>query len=155
MKSLILLSLLFVGCCTVPTVQTAKLVDTLHIPDVSIEFTGKGQLIPVYFTDTIHVADVGKKVQRLATLNASKDTTLSTADGSISLLARYQYPKNEWYFRTAYKPNPILPGTEIQAVVEQKKPSWKETYFWQMVSPLLLFSVLFFFTLISFIRKVK
>lgn len=155
MKTIILSSLLFVGCCTVPTVQTVQLADTLHVPDVSIEFTGTGQLVPVYFTDVIHIADTGKKVQRLAALNASKDTTLTMPDGSISLSARYQYPSNEWYFKTSYRPNPILPGTEIQAVVEQKKPSWKEVYFWQITSPMFLFSILFFFTLIAFIRKVK
>lgn len=155
MKTIILSSLLFVGCCTVPTVQTVQLADTLHVPDVSIEFTGTGQFTPVYVTDTIHIADVGKKVVKLLTLNASKDTTLNAPDGSISLSARYQYPSNEWYFKTAYRPNPILPGTEIQAVVQQKKPSWKEVYFWQITSPMLLFSILFFFTLLTFIRKVK
>jgi hypothetical protein len=150
-----LFSLLFVGCCTVPTVQTVQLADTLHVPNVSIEFTGRGQIVPIYVTDTIQVSDTGKIVQRLATLNASKDTTLYTLNGSISLLARYQYPKNEWYFKTSYRPNPILPGTEVSAVVGQKKPSWKETYFWQFVIPLFVGSSLFFFTLIAFIRKVK
>lgn len=151
----LLFSFLFVGCCTVPTVQTVQLSDTLHVPDVSIEFTGKGELIPVYFTETIKASDTGKTVQKLSSLNASKDTTLNTPDGSISLSARYQWPANEWYFRTAYQPNPILPGTEIQAVVQQKKPSWKEVYFWQIMAPMALLSSLFIFTLISFLRKVK
>lgn len=155
MKFLILSSLLLAGCCTVPTIQTVQLVDTLKIPDVTVEFQGKGQLVPVYFTETIKISDTGKTVQKLATLSASKDTTLSTPDGSISLSARYQWPANEWYFRTAYKPNPILPGTIIQAVVEQRKPSWKEVYFWQFVIPLFIGSSLFFFTLLTFIRKVK
>lgn len=155
MKFLIISALLLAGCCTVPTIQTVQLADTLKIPDVTVEFQGNGKIMPVYITDTIRVSDAGKTVQKLSSLNASKDTTLNTKDGSISLSSRYQWPANEWYFKTSYRPNPILPGTEVQAVVQQRNPSWKEVYFWRFVIPLFIGSSLFFFTLIAFIRKVK
>lgn len=145
--------LILTGCCSAPTIQTVQLADTLKIPDVTVEFQGKGQIMPVYITDTIRVSDTGKTVQKLSSLNVSKDTTIDTNDGLISLSARYQWPNNVWQFRTAYKPNPILPGTEVQSVIKQKEPSWKEVYFWQIVSPFVFFSVCFLILIASVIRK--
>jgi hypothetical protein len=154
MKSIILFSLLFVGCCTVPNVQTVQTVEPIPVNPIKFEVTnGQGQIDVNWNITTDTLTKVVTKTQ---TIKASLDTVIKTENGSVKLAIRFDSSKRKsWSIIGHVKPDSIPKGTKVKAEVTKEKPSWKEVYFWHINLPLLGGSILFLFTLIAFIRKVK